>query len=124
MTYKNKKTNSVIILKESLKPKDVLEDYQDWVNVSDCKTLDNHILEFGEEFFIIDKRNFKIYKASFGMTFQNSQRWDLRFKERHNADWWVIENKRIYNLSDIKKVVNNWSISNIDFDNILNFFKE
>ena len=123
MTYKNKKTNATIQLKKGLKPKDVFEYYQDWVNIEDCLTLDKFLLEFGDVFFTVDQERFKVYKASFGITFQNNQKWDLRFKEKENADWWIKENKPSYNLLDVERAVNNWAMMPMDTLDIFKFFE-
>lgn len=67
----------------------------------ECLTLDVIHLNFGDDYFLIDKENFTKHKAYFGITFQKNELTNLKFKYAENAEKWIEMNKPKYSEMDV-----------------------
>ena len=105
-------------------PKEFIETSDDWEEIIEKEVLltteDGVEIYGGEKLHLVTK----CFTLGVGLNFTKD---DLKnkdylfFAEKENAERFINLNKPQYSIKDIVPIVNNWSMSGIDEDDILNF---
>jgi hypothetical protein len=85
------------------------------------KTLDGQEMKFGDKFYVVDTKYFKIFEAEAGITFKTEKWIKNSYADRKLAEEWILNNKPVLSLNDLLSV---WgAMENKDFYAISPLFK-
>ena len=68
-------------------------------------TLDNVELKYGDKFYVVDTKFFKIFEAEAGITFKTEKRIKNSYFDKKLAEEYIILNKPVLSLNDL---LDNW----------------
>jgi hypothetical protein len=85
------------------------------------KTLDGQEMKFGDKFYVVDTKYFKIFEAEAGITFKTEKWIKNSYFDKKFAEEWILNNKPVLSLNDLLSV---WgAMENKDFYAISPLFK-
>jgi hypothetical protein len=85
------------------------------------KTLDGQEMKFGDKFYVVDTKYFKIFEAEAGITFKTEKWIKNSYADKKFAEEWILNNKPVLSLNDLLSV---WgAMENKDFYAISPLFK-
>ena len=68
-------------------------------------TLDNVELKYGDKFYVVDTKFFKIFEAEAGITFKTEKWIKNSYFDKKLAEEWIVMNKPVLSLKDL---LDNW----------------
>jgi hypothetical protein len=85
------------------------------------KTLDGQEMKYGDKFYVVDTKYFKIFEAEAGITFKTEKWIKNSYFDKKFAEEWILNNKPVLSLNDLLSV---WgAMENKDFYAISPLFK-
>jgi hypothetical protein len=85
------------------------------------KTLDGQEMKYGDKFYVVDTKYFKIFEAEAGITFKTEKWIKNSYADKKFAEEWILNNKPVLSLNDLLSV---WgAMENKDFYAISPLFK-